>query len=87
MSQVIHTGLWVDWTHSRVAGATITPSARDGAFLLAFAATFVTIVAARTWRMVSFVCHQALASGGKHDGLYYQRQLILRNTPTPVSAA
>ncbi|KAF6821901.1 hypothetical protein CPLU01_12349 [Colletotrichum plurivorum] len=87
MSQVIHTGLWIDWTHGRVAGATITLSARDGAFLLAFVATFVTMVAARTWRMVSFVCHKALASGGKHDGLYYQRQLILRNTPTPVSAA
>ncbi|KAF6822151.1 hypothetical protein CMUS01_11197 [Colletotrichum musicola] len=87
MSQQIYTGVWTDWTYGRVNGATITLSARDGAFLLAFVATLVTVVAARLWRIVGFICHQALASGGKHDGLYYQRQLILRNTPTPMSAA
>ncbi|KAK2739132.1 hypothetical protein CKAH01_18699 [Colletotrichum kahawae] len=86
MSQEIHTGVWIDWSHGRVLGATITMSARDGALLLAFIATFVTLVATRLWRIVTFVCHQILASGGEHDGLYYQRQLILRNTPTPMAA-
>ncbi|KAF3809573.1 hypothetical protein GCG54_00012859 [Colletotrichum gloeosporioides] len=86
MSQEIHTGVWIDWSHGRVLGATITMSARDGALLLAFIATFVTVVATRLWRIVTFACHQILASGGEHDGLYYQRQLILRNTPTPMAA-
>ncbi|KAK2005729.1 hypothetical protein LZ32DRAFT_671261 [Colletotrichum eremochloae] len=87
MAYQIYTGVWTDWSLGRVRGATITLSARDGALLLAFIAIFVTVIAARLWRVITFICHQVLASDGKHDGLYYQRQFILRNIPAPVPAS
>ncbi|KAK6222491.1 hypothetical protein QIS74_04193 [Colletotrichum tabaci] len=87
MSYEIYTGVWTDWSRGSVQGATITLTARDGGLLLAFIAIFVTFIATRTWRIVVFTAHQILASGGKHDGLYYQRQFILRNISTPMSAA
>ncbi|KAK1984897.1 hypothetical protein LZ30DRAFT_710191 [Colletotrichum cereale] len=86
MSYQIYTGVWTDWSLGRVSGATITLSARDGALLLAFIAIFVTVIAGRLWRVITFICHQILASDGKHDGLHYQRQFILRNIPAPVAA-
>ncbi|KZL69549.1 hypothetical protein CI238_00764 [Colletotrichum incanum] len=86
MSYQIYTGVWTDWSLGRFRGATITLSARNGALLLAFIAIFVTLIAARLWRVISFICHQILASDGKHDGLYYQRQFILRNIPAPIAA-
>ncbi|WQF84046.1 hypothetical protein CDEST_09060 [Colletotrichum destructivum] len=87
MSYEIYTGVWTDWSRGSVQGATITLTARDGGLLLAFIAIFVTFIATRTWRIVVFTAHQILASGGKHDGLYYQRQFILRNVSTPMAAA
>ncbi|KAK1990167.1 hypothetical protein LX36DRAFT_664486 [Colletotrichum falcatum] len=87
MAHQIYTGVWTDWSLGRVSGATITLSARGGALLLAFVAVFVTVIAARLWRVITFACHQMLASDGRHDGLYYQRQFILRNVPAPVAAA
>ncbi|KAH7354272.1 hypothetical protein B0T11DRAFT_126143 [Plectosphaerella cucumerina] len=86
MSTQIYTGVWTDWTLGRVSGATLTLSARTGATFLSFLAFFVTLVGARTWRLVGFIAHQALAKDGAHDGLYYQRQHILRNTITPADA-
>ncbi|KAH7152102.1 hypothetical protein B0J13DRAFT_658430 [Dactylonectria estremocensis] len=38
------------------------------------------------WRIVIFAAHQSLAAGGQHDGLYYQRQFILRNITSPIAA-
>lgn len=87
MTSQIYLGVWTDWTRSRVLGATLTLSARDGALLLTSLAFFVTIVGARGWRLVGFSAHQAMAADGDHDGLYYQRQHILRNAATPADAA
>lgn len=87
MSYTIHEGFWIDWTKGRWAGATITLSQRNGGLLLAFTATFVTLVMIRLWRIVSFICHQVCATEEAHDGLHFQRQLILRNVSSPVVAA
>ncbi|KAL0944938.1 uncharacterized protein CTRU02_202825 [Colletotrichum truncatum] len=87
MSQEIYTGVWTDWSLGSVQGVTITLSARDGGLLLAFIAIFVTFVTTRAWRIIAFAAHQSMASGGKHDGLYYQRQFILRNITSPIAAA
>lgn len=87
MSSTIYTGIWTDWSRGRVAGATITLSSRDAGFLLAFIAAFVTVIATRLWRILSFAAYHALASNGRHDGLHYQRQFVLRNTTSPMGAA
>jgi hypothetical protein len=87
MSFEIYTGTWTDWSRGPVLGATITLSSRDASLLLAFIAAFVTIVAIRLWVIIGFTAHQFLATGGKHDGLYYQRQVILRNAKSAPAAA
>ncbi|CEI62474.1 unnamed protein product [Fusarium venenatum] len=87
MSFEIYTGAWTDWSRSRVLGATLTLSSRDASLLLAFIAAFVTVVAIRLWLIIAFTTHQFSAAGGKHDGLYYQRQVILRNIKSAPAAA
>lgn len=87
MSFEIFTGVWTDWSLGCIVGAIITLSSRDASLILAFIAAFVTLVGARLWGIISFAAHQASATDGKHDGLYYQRQVILRNTTSAVAAA
>jgi hypothetical protein len=84
--RLTYTGVWVDWSMGLARGTTITLSSSNGN-LLAFIATFVTVVSVRLWRILCFASHQALATRGSHDGLYYQRQHILRNTTSPMDAA
>ncbi|KAM0405885.1 hypothetical protein ACHAPZ_002635 [Fusarium culmorum] len=87
MSFEIYTGSWTDWSRGRVLGATLTLSSKDASLLLAFIAAFVTVVAIRLWLIIAFTTHQFTAAGGKHDGLYYQRQVILRNVKSAPAAA
>jgi hypothetical protein len=87
MTFEIYTGTWTDWSRGRILGATITLSSRDASFLLAFIAAFLTILVIRLWLIISFAAHQFIATGGKHDGLSYQRQVILRNAKSAPAAA
>lgn len=87
MSFEIYTGSWTDWSRGRVLGATLTLSSRDASLLLAFIAAFVTVAAIRLWLIIAFTAHQLAAAGGKYDGLYYQRQVILRNVKSAPAAA
>ncbi|KAF5532495.1 hypothetical protein FPHYL_13761 [Fusarium phyllophilum] len=83
----IYTGSWTDWSRGPILGATITLSSRDASLLLAFIAAFVTVIAARFWVIICFTVHQFLSTNGKNDGLYYQRQVILRNAKSAPAAA
>ena len=83
----VYTGVWVDWSHGRVLGATLTLSQRDGGLLTSFIAAFVTFVSAQLWRILSFSFHQSSASKGPQDGVHHQRQAIFRNVQTPGGAA
>ena len=83
----IYTGLWVNWSHGLVLGSTLTLSARDGGLLTSFLATFVTIVGAQLWRVLSYCFHQIRSSRGPQDGLHHQHQNIFRNTTSPGGAA
>jgi hypothetical protein len=83
----VYTGLWVNWSHGPIQGATLTLSARDGGLLTSFLATFITVVGAQLWRILSFSFHQIRSSRGPQDGLHHQHQNIFRNTTSPGSAA
>jgi hypothetical protein len=83
----IYTGAWVNWSHGLVLGSTITLSARNGAILTSFIATFITIVGAQLWRVLSFFFHQIRVSPAPKDGLYHQHQNVLRNSGAPGVAA
>ena len=86
-STSIYTGPWINWSQGPVLGSTITLSARDGAILTSFIATFVTIVGAQLWKIICFILHQSRASQKPEDGLYHQHQNVFRNSTTPGGAA
>jgi hypothetical protein len=85
-STSIYTGPWVNWSHGLILGSTITLSARNGAILTAFLATFITIVGAQLWKILCFIFHQSRASQKPKDGLYHQRQNVFRNSNSPGGA-
>ncbi|KAF2832515.1 hypothetical protein CC86DRAFT_280419 [Ophiobolus disseminans] len=87
MAYSIYEGVWIDRSMGRLRGATITLSSANGALLLAFIATFITLVSIRLWRILSFMIHQTYATHKAHDGLHFQRQHTLRNTSSPAAAA
>jgi hypothetical protein len=76
----IHLGFWINWSQGRIVGATYTVTHRDGGFLIAFLAFFVTFVGGCFWRIVSFIAHQYLSREDAQDAIYHQRQVIFRNS-------
>jgi len=76
----VHLGFWTNWSYGKVQGATITLSRQHGGFLIAFLALFVGLVGKSFWRIACFALHHYLSSANPEDGLYHQRQVILRNS-------
>lgn len=81
----VYNGAWINWTHGRVLGLTLTLNRRQGDLLIAFTALFVTIVGTSFWRIACFLIHSLYSSEGAQDGLYHQRQAILRNSANGTS--
>ncbi|KAI0552680.1 hypothetical protein F4679DRAFT_533495 [Xylaria curta] len=81
----VHVGLWTNWSHGRVFGATLTLTKSDGALLTAFLALTVTVIGTQLWRVFCFAAHYLLSSTSKPgDALYHQIQATLRNTSEPT---
>lgn len=85
-SHVYH-GIWINWSHGRIQGSTITLSERDGGLLTAFLALFVTIMGGQLWRILSFVIHHTRASRDPRDGFHHQQLVVFRNATSPCGAA
>ncbi|KAI0407766.1 hypothetical protein F4802DRAFT_594707 [Xylaria palmicola] len=83
---VAYLGQWTNWSRGTVLGATLTLTKRDGSLVIAFAAFFVTLVASRVWAIICLCCHQIYSSDKPQGVTYHQRQVILRNSPSPQSA-
>lgn len=83
----IYTGPWVNWSHGLILGSTVTLSARNGAILTAFIATFVTVIGTQLWKILCFIFHQSRVSQAPKDGLHHQHQNVFRNSSTPGEAA
>ncbi|KAL9621565.1 MAG: hypothetical protein Q9160_003957 [Pyrenula sp. 1 TL-2023] len=78
----VYTGVWTNWARGgRIKGSTITLTHHDGALLTAFLAVFIAFTGSKLWRVVCFGLFQFLQSrpGISQDGLYHQRQAVLRN--------
>ncbi|GFF93092.1 hypothetical protein IFM47457_10892 [Aspergillus lentulus] len=84
-SEYIYTGVWTDWSHGRIHGATITLSAQNAGLLTAFLALFVSVSAGHLWRIISFVVHQFHSSRKPRDALHHQQQVIFKNTTSPAA--
>ncbi|KAH7046055.1 hypothetical protein B0J12DRAFT_576545 [Macrophomina phaseolina] len=81
----IYRGVWINWTHGRTLGLTLTLTRREGDLLIAFTALFVTVVGTSFWRIACFVVHSLYSSHDPRDGLYHQRQAVLRNSANGTS--
>lgn len=81
----IVTGFWTNWSRGLVFGQTLTLTRRDGDLLIAFIALFVTIVGTSFWRIVCFGLHTTFSTDSTRDGVYHQRQAILRNSANGAS--
>jgi len=80
----VYLGFWTNWAHGRVSGATITLTRGNGDLLIAFLALFTAWVGRSYWRITCFCIHGFLSSSSPQDGLYHQRQVILRNSSTAL---
>jgi hypothetical protein len=79
-------GVWTDWSHGSISGATLTLTQRNGGFLIAFIALFVTLTGGRFWAIAAFITHILHSTQTAQDGIYQQRQAILCNTNSSASA-
>lgn len=86
-SYAVHLGFWTNWSHGAVRGATITLSRPNGGFLIAFLAIYVGMAGKSLWRLACFCLHISFSSPEPKDGLYHQRQAILRNSDTAQDGA
>lgn len=59
-------------------------SRSDGGLLSSFIALFVTFSGTCFWRLACFVLHLRFSSYRPEDGLYHQRQAILRNAASGI---
>ncbi|OCK78531.1 hypothetical protein K432DRAFT_394700 [Lepidopterella palustris CBS 459.81] len=83
----VYLGHWINWSYGVVQGSTITMSKRDGAILTAAIAIFLTFAGARFWRIIAFMICLFLAKDSPQDGVYHQRQAILRNSSSAFASA
>lgn len=81
----IHTGPWINWSDGAILGGTITLTRRDGGFLISLIALFITWTGTAFWRASCYFFHHRFSSEAPRDGIYHQRQAILRNSATSVS--
>lgn len=82
----VYKGPWVNWSHGRVLGCTITLSEGDGALLTAFLAVFVAAAGTACWKILSYTLHQCRAKHQPQDAFHHQLQVVFRNTGTAGGA-
>lgn len=85
MESQAHIGLWTNWSRGAIMGRTITLSRIHGNLLIAFTASFIAFVAARFWRIICVALHRYYSTSLPASTLHHQRQVVLRNSPSPES--
>lgn len=81
----VYLGVWTNWSHGRIHGATLTMSRRNGGLLTAFLALFVGAAGTSFWKIGCFLLHRYFSSKHTADAIYHQRQAILRNASNSQS--
>jgi hypothetical protein len=82
----IYIGVWTNWSHGKILGSTLTLTQRDGSFLIAFLALFVSFTGTCCFRITCFALHHLFSSKSSKDALHHQRQALLRNASSGTSA-
>ncbi|KAF2670751.1 hypothetical protein BT63DRAFT_453115 [Microthyrium microscopicum] len=76
----VYTGSWRDYSKSPTLSHTYTTTNRNGSFLVAFIALYISLAGACTWKILSFLLHRCLSQRQNQDAIYHQRQVVLRNS-------
>jgi hypothetical protein len=82
----VYTGLWTNHQHNSIKAATITMTADNASYLVAFLALFLGIVAGHFWAIISFAVYQVRSTLAPRSGQHHQQQAILRNYHAPGAA-
>lgn len=75
----IYTGLWINHLRGDFRGARLTLSREAGGLLIAFLALFIAVTARGVWKLARYLLFVTGSSSIEQDGIYHQRQAILRN--------
>lgn len=73
-SDIACTGRWIRWADGPVLGSTLTLTSRNGSFLVAFLALYVSFVGGQFWTILKFLIHQWRAKRRPKDALHHQQQ-------------
>jgi hypothetical protein len=82
----VYTGLWTNHQHNSIKAVTLTMSADNASFLVAFLALFLGIVGGHFWAIVSYAVFQIRSTLASRSGQHHQQQAILRNYHAPGAA-
>ncbi|KAH7134893.1 hypothetical protein B0J11DRAFT_147724 [Dendryphion nanum] len=75
----VYLGIWINRSIGQVRGATLTLDREGGAIFVAFLAIYVTTTGHAFWNLCRFGLHFYFSSDLTPDGVYHQRQAVLRN--------
>jgi hypothetical protein len=81
----VHTGLWTNHLYNHIQGATLTLTATNSSYLVAFLALFLGFVAGHLWAIISYTIFQIRSTLSPRDGQHHQQQAILRNYFAPAA--
>lgn len=82
----IYKGFWINWSLGRFRGATLTLDHEAGGLIVSFLALFIVVTGRSLWKITRFLVHVTESIPSKQDGVYHQRQAILRNQPLALNA-
>ena len=75
----VYLGIWINRSIGTVRGSTLTLNVRTGQIFVAFLALFVTAFGRAFWNICRLFLHFRFSTDRSTDGVYHQRQAILRN--------
>ncbi|PVH98268.1 hypothetical protein DM02DRAFT_596251 [Periconia macrospinosa] len=75
----IYLGIWTDQSLGKVLGTTLTLDRQSGSIFIAMLALYITAAGRGFWRICRYFLHLYLSRNDNIDGVYHQRQTILRN--------
>jgi hypothetical protein len=82
----IYKGFWINRSLGTVRGTTLTLDRQAGGLIIAFLALFIAATARSFWKITRFLVHATGSTLSKQDGVYHQRQAVLRNQSLALDA-
>ncbi|KAI0970013.1 hypothetical protein F4678DRAFT_462817 [Xylaria arbuscula] len=81
-NSTLYLGVWTNWSCGSILGSTLTTTKENGNLLISFTAIFIGFAASRLWKIL-FLLHRYYSTVEPRGAVHHQRQVILRNSPSP----